>query len=217
MNQHLNPLQAFQWELKQEASKNLAKTLQTLGQIFEQNKAALNEVIGLQGRYERLKRDKRSNLIAFEQAEMLENQILHSVLEIIDNINEQAYTDYQWKNAVFERILVISKSRERNETMKGLLSPRYYREIEFITPEDAPPIATINRFELIVFDDMETDENYFSIYNKLLQHTIPYILYFGTQRVAETYDGKPKAYFANSVFALNPRLQELLMFIKYTH
>ena len=74
----------------------------------------------------------------------------------------------------------------------------------------------IDPYQLIIFDDMETEETYYALYEKYLQAAAPYLLYFGKKRVPDTNSqGELKAYFTNSVFSIHARLQEMFTFLKY--
>ena len=203
--------------LKDLLTQNTGEVLQQLRQIFANKGEAYNEVILLAGRHERLKRTQREGTMSAEEESREINKINKAILELIDKITPEEATAYDLSTAIFLRILVVGKVPEREAELRRLFPERYYKGVAFDATDRPCPAETVNAYELVVFDNHpagEKDDPH-ELLRCYLDETRPYLLYFGPP-LNLLYSYPEKAYFANSIFSLHARLEEMRAYMKYT-
>lgn len=193
----------------------VGQVLQKLQQIFRDNHGKFKQVMIMYGRYNLATEEHRKGLVEQDQYHRKLLQLTDNLLDLIKEITEDEARAYELENGIFTKILVICKSENRKEAMKKLLSERFYKGIVYDTSGEMLALEKVNEFQLIIFDDTETDDSYFDFYNTYLQTAKPYLIYFGKRRVEDSNGKEQKAYFANSIFSLHARIQEMLTFLKY--
>jgi hypothetical protein len=113
--------------------------------------------------------------------------------------------------------LLIPGLRPRLTELRRLFPERYYKGVAFDATGQPCPAETVNAFELVVFDNHpagEKDDPH-ELLRYYLDETRPYLLYFGPP-LSLLYSYPEKAYFANSIFSLHARLEEMRAYLKYT-
>ncbi len=144
--------------------------------------------------------------------------IINRLLKFIDALEE---TDIRktahLQEEIFERILVVCKSPERESFMRKFFPEQYWKGVEYdlVQPRS---IAEINNFNLVVFDNSPFDKDDNELLKYYLNDTAPYLLYFGPTNLPLLYDKQyeGKVYSTNFVFSLHARIQEMLHYLKYT-
>jgi hypothetical protein len=202
--------------LKDLLTQNTGEVLQQLRQVYANNGEACNEVILLAARYERLKRTQREGTMSAEEESREINKINKAILQLIDQITPDEAIAYDLSTSIFQRILVVCKSPEREAELRRLFPERYYKGVEFDATGRPCPAETVNAFELVIFDDYppgEKDDPH-ELLRYYLDETAPYLLYFGPP-LKLLYDYPAKAYFTNSIFSLHARLEEMRAYMKY--
>lgn len=194
----------------------LDEVLQKLRQVFKNDSQKLNEATLLYSRHRIAITSHRKGLVKVEDYNQQILQLINSILELIDEITEEEAIAYELENSIFTKILIVCKNKARKTVMTQLLSDQFYKGVQFDTSGVILPDDEVNKFQLILFDNMDnTDETYFELYKHYLANTAPYLLYFGKGQVPDSNGKKVKAYFANSIFSLHSRIQEMLTFLKY--
>lgn len=198
--------------------RNTGEVLQHLQQVYVKNAEMYNEVILLANRHLALGRNMRKGTINTADAGVELRQINDATLALIDAITSEEAEAYELENAIFNRILVVCKSADREEAMRELFQEQYFKSIEFDVSEKPRRTESTNRFDLIVFDNLPPDskEGPNELLLHYLDHTTPYLLYFG-EPLPLLYKYPQKAYFANSIFSLHARLEEMIKYLKYTN
>lgn len=206
----------LQLQLKNLLIRNTGEVLQALLKVFANNQEAYNEVILQTQRLERLRKAIRKGTAPGSEENTELNTINDAVLSLIDDISPEEAAAYELENAIFKRILVVCKSAEREEYMRRLFPPQYYKGVEYDISEKPRPAASVNQFDLLVFDNTPQggpdDGHELLLY--YLKETAPYLLYFG-QQLNLLWQYPEKAYFANSVFSIHARLEEMMAYLKY--
>ena len=155
------------------AANNIGEVLQTLKKVFEQNNDAYDEVIALQNRYKRLVITQRKGTLSFDEETRLLNNLIANIASIINDITAREEEAYELETAIFTKILIISRTEERSAAMKKLFSEDYYKEVKYLVPKEIVAIEELQPYEIIIFDNMDTDENYFEHYTHCLLYTSP--------------------------------------------
>ncbi len=196
--------------------QNTGEVLQQLQKVFAHNPAAYNEVMLLHMRWQHLQQKQRKGTIAAGDEKLEVNQLNDNILGLIDTITPEEAATYDLENAIFKRILVVCKSAERETAMRALFPEAYFKGVEYDVSEQPRPAASVNRFDLVVFDNTPHGDNEdpHELLKHYLEQTAPYVLYFG-QPLPLLYQYPEKAYFANSVFSIHARIEEMMMYLKY--
>ncbi|MFM9949041.1 MAG: hypothetical protein ACKV1O_13960 [Saprospiraceae bacterium] len=198
--------------------QNTGEVLQHLQKVFSNNPPSYNEVILLHYRLQDLQQKQRKGTLRAEEENVLLRELTDSILSLIDTITPEEAATYDLENAIFKRILVVCKSAEREEYLRALFPEEYFKGVEFDVSERPRPAASVNKFDLVVFDNFPSDDP--NDTNDLLRYylndTKPYLLYFSSQYLPWLGKDYPeKAYFANSVFSIHARIEEMVLYLKY--
>lgn len=199
------------------AATLLDEVLQKLSQVFKNDSDKLNDITLFYTRHNLMSANYRKGLIEPKEHHQQVLQLANSILNLIGEITEEEATAYELENSIFTKILVVCKNEARKATMTHLLSDQFYKGLEFDVTGAMLTEDFINTFQFIIFDDMgNDDDSYYALYNSYLANVNPYLLYFGEKRVSSRNKfNVEKAYFANSIFSLHSRIQEMLTFLKY--
>lgn len=203
--------------LKSLVSDNLGEALQILGKVFANNKDAYNAVVINDAKLKKINAGKLKGTLTSENENLELSKLFDAVLTLIDQITPEEAAAYELENAVFKRILVVCKSAGREEYMRRLFPEQYFKGVEYDVSEKPRPAASVNRFDLVVFDNYPhgAPDDPHDLLKYYLEQTRPYLLYFGSQQLNLLRDYPEKAYFANSIFSLHGRLREMIEFLKY--
>lgn len=203
-------------QLKNLLAQNTGEVLQKLLEIFERNPEAYDEVILLLARYETFRKKIGKSLMSASEEELQASKITHSVLELINQISEEEANAYEASNAIFKRILVVCQTAAREAEMRRLFPDQYFKGVEFDVSKSKRPLASVNRFDLVIFDNNLSDDTGHAkeLLRYYLDEAEPYVLYYGLYEPL-LKDYPDKVYFANSVFSIHARLQEMLSYLKY--
>jgi len=196
--------------------QNTGEVLQHLQKVFSNNPPSYNEVILLHYRLQDLQQKQRKGTLRGEEENVLLRELTDSILSLIDTITDEEAATYDLENAIFKRILVVCKSAEREEYMRALFPEQYFKGVEYEVSERPRAVASVNRFDLVVFDNTPhgDKEDPHELLKYYLEQTTPYLLYFG-QLLPLLYNYPEKAYFANSVFSIHARIEEMVLYLKY--
>lgn len=207
----------LQRQLKDQLIRNTGEVLQQLRQIFANNPESYNEVILISQRFERLKIAIRKGTYAPAEQNLEQNIINDAVLELIDGISDAEAAAFDLANAVFKRMLVVCKSAGREHYMRKLFPETYFKGVEYDISGNQRPASSVDQFDLVIFDNYPPDgpEGGNELLQYYLEQTNPYLLYFGSAQLELLRKFPDKAYFANSVFSLHSRLEEMIRFLKY--
>lgn len=209
----------LQKQLKKTLVQSTGEVLQELQDIFGENDEAFDKVILLATTFNRIEEANEAGTIPDHEYALQLNKLNQSILKLIDKITEEEALAYELSNAVFQRILVVCKSPEREPFMRNLFPKQYYKNVEYDISVAPRPAASVNQFDLVIFDNFpfEGRDAPYELLRYYLDNTAPYLLYFGeplnwlyNQPYAE------KTYFSSSIFSLHPRIQEMILFLKYT-
>lgn len=203
-------------QLKDLLRKNNAEVLQHLQKVFTGNPMSFNAVLSLSMELHHLRMNSIAKRLSNEEETRQQNDIHHRILSLIDTITDAEAAAYEFENAIFKRILVVCKSADREEYMRALFPGQYFKGVEYDISEKPRSVASVNRFDLVIFDNIPHDDNNDLLLYYLGEDIKPYLLYFGKQ-LNLLWEYPEKAYFANSIFSLHARIEEMMTYLKYRH
>jgi len=202
-------------QLKESLIKCTGEALQSLKKVYLNDTENYNTVLLLAGQYNRHKKKRLANLYSNEEEGRVLNILHHRILALIDEITEEESTAYELETSIFKKILAISKNTSRKEAMEALFPNHHFKEMDYILADENITLDLLNQYQILIFDDIETSDAYYALYEQYLKTTKPYLLYFGARRVPDSNGKEIKAYFANSQFSVHSRLQEMINFLKF--
>lgn len=206
----------LQLHLKNLLIRNAGEVLQQLQKVFINNPDTYNMVINLTTRLEKIRKDKIGGTLLQDAENHQLNEINQGILALIDSISPEEAAAYELENAIFKRILVVCKSADRERYMRRLFPSQYYKGVEFDVSEKPRPAASVNQFDLVIFDNFPpgAPADSHELLTYYLTQTEPCILYFG-QTLPLLWQYPEKAYFANAVFSIHARIEEMITYLKY--
>lgn len=208
---------ALHSQLKDRLIKNDGEVLQELKQIFSGDREKHNLVIELSAQLNILRLDSIRGGLSRQDEQAEGTRIRTRILTLIDLITPEEAAAYELENAIFQRLLAVCKVPEREAEMRRLFPKNYYKQVEFDTSGAPLPEDYVNQFDLVIFDNFphgEKDDPQ-DLLRYYLEKTKPYVLYFGAQ-LNLLWQFPEKAYFANSIFSIHARLEEMIKYVKYT-
>jgi len=208
-------MQELKTQLKESLVKCTGEALQSLKKVYAKNAAKYNDVLLLAGQYSRHKKKRIASLYSNEEERRVLTKIHHGLLSLIDEITPEEAAAYDLETSIFKKILSISKTKDRKEAMEKLFPQTHFKEMDYLIADENLTEEKINQYQILLFDDIETSDAYYALYEQYLKTVNPYLLYFGVRRVPDSNGQKIKAYFANSQFSVHSRLQEMIAFLKY--
>lgn len=208
----------LQKQLKEKMLLNLGETLKILSDIFLKDTSTSHDISVVHANHARFEREVRLGKMRHEDERIEFAKFSDSVLSFIQQITEEVAADYDLRNSIFSKILVICRSEARVTVMKKIFSASYYKKITYDISQQPLPLEEIKDYDLLIYDnDPFLDDSH---PHELLRHYLaltphkPYILYSG-QTLKLLYQYPEKAYFSNSIFSIHARIQEMMSFIKY--
>lgn len=203
-------------QLKDQLTKNSGEVLQILRQIFDNNQQYLKEVLVNLAEYNRLKSQDRSGTRTQESLSLSFNKLNSNIFDLIDLITAEEAAAYELGQSIFQHILVVCKSADRKEYMKGLFPAKYYKQLGIDATGTPMLKKEVDVFDLIIFDNhpAEGKDGPNTLLKYYLKETTPYLLYFGPN-LPFLYDYPDRAYFTNSVFSIHARVREMIEYLKY--
>ncbi len=207
-------------DLREQLKKEFPKTipgimLQKLQKVFRDDSENYNNVLLLSSRYEDYKNNRIRGTITEERSQLENSQIKEIILGLISDITDEEASAYELENSIFQRMLIVCRTKEREAYMKNLFPGKFYKEIQVVVGQDKPPLEEVNSFDLIIYDNFadqeHTEQELLKFY---LTQTEPYILYFGPP-LPLLRQFPEKVYFANSVFSIHSRVREMIEYVKY--
>ena len=208
-------MQALKIQLKDSLVKCTGEALQNLKKVYGKNIEKYNDVLLLAGQYSRHKKKKLTNLYTNEEEGRFLTKIHLGILSLIDEITTEEAAAYDLETSIFKKILSISKNTSRKKAMESLFPNTHFKEMDYVIADDSLTVDRMNQYQILLFDDLETSDAYYALYEQYLKTVKPYLLYFGTRRVPDSDGQRIKAYFANSQFSVHARLQEMITYLKY--
>jgi len=202
-------------QLKENSLKSTGEALQKLKQVFVNNKENYNTVLLLANQYKEWKGKKLGGLYSHEEEAREVTKIRQRILLLIDDISDEEAHAYELETSIFKKILSISKTKERKEAIQDLFPKSHFKEMNYVIADEKLTLEKLNQYQILLFDDIETSDNYYALYEQYLKTAKPYLLYFGSRRVPDSNGEEVKAYFANSQFSVHSRLQEMITYLKY--
>ena len=207
-------------DLKNQLKKEFLTTdtklmLQKLLRVFASNPNQHNSAFLLLKRLEKLNTKELRGTLSTEYGELASNKIEESILELIDTITDETALAYELENSIFQRMLIVCRTMEREAYMKNIFPGKFYKEIQVVVGQDKPPLEEVNGFDLVIYDNFADQEDPAQELLKFyLTQTEPYILYFGPP-LPLLRQFPEKVYFANSVFSIHARVREMIEYLKY--
>lgn len=207
----------LQTQLKDRLIKNDGEVLQELKQIFSGDIEKHNLVIELSAQLNILRLDSIRGGLSRQDEQAEGTRIRTRILTLIDLITPEEAAAYDLEKAIFQKLLVVCKIPERKAEMERLFPKSYYKQVKVDGSGSQLPEEYVNQFDLVIFDNFphgEKDDPH-DLLMYYLEKTEPYVLYFGTL-LNLLWQFPEKAYFANSVFSIHARLEEMIKYVKYT-
>lgn len=214
---HKPYVHALQRQLQDLLVQNIPEVLQQLRQIFADNKDSQHDVILQLQRFNLAQSEFNKGILPVEPYKLELNRISSAILNLIDRITPEEAAAFELEEAIFKRILVVCKSAARENAMRDLFPLQYFKGVEFDVSEKPRPAESVNQFDLIIFDnfplgDKDDPQELLRYY---LDNTKPYLLYVGFGPQNPLLNQYPeKTYFANSVFSIHARLNEMIQYLK---
>lgn len=211
----MSTLDRLKLDLKKMIAADIAgNALKKLEQVLNEQGDCYNVFIVLTMDFKRLNR--RLHLGETLSAEL--NGLINRILEFIDQLQEEHLKPTaELQEEIFERILVVCKSKDREAFMRQLFPAQYWKGIAYDI-EQPRPIEEVNQFNLVIFDNSPFDKEDTTLLKYYLDQTSPYLLYFGPTSLPLLYE-KPyegKVYSTNFVFSIHARIFEMINYLKYT-
>lgn len=202
--------------LKSKISFNPLEVLQELHQVFSNNRSSKDAVFNLESRYTRLRTQFNQGILPLTEYNLQLNQIEVALIDLISTINDTEIKDYLFPKAKYHRILVICQDESRLAEMRELFPEVLWKAVEFDSSGTFLAPEFVNTFEILVFDNYmkEPLEHTIALLKYYLTDTLPYVLYFGPYIEWLGKEHHKKAYFANSIFSVHTRLQEMFNYLQ---
>lgn len=210
-------------DLYQKIEKNdLGSCLQDLITFLKPTKLKSERkiLINASRRLKANKDDRHNDVINLSQFRREENKIAKIILDFIDKLETEDFSEENLiKASIYEKILVISYDEDAMKKMKTYFSKHYFVNVFYDFSRRLLESEDLEGFDLLIFDYMhhKNDPTYYNLLEDYLERREIDMLYFGRERLKiieeEAYNFK--TYSANSVFALYPRLWEMIDFKKY--
>ncbi|MCB9293464.1 MAG: hypothetical protein H6559_10115 [Lewinellaceae bacterium] len=200
--------------LKRKVSGNIGNVLKELGAMINPNEKAFNTLIGIEAAFRRLEAQQQLITVSPEQLNVGYASITQSILTFIDSLEEDdILTVRLLQYEVYERILVVVKSKERKQYMQQFFPTDYFRNVYY---EDSGQSQLAKGIDIVLYDD--TPQPGEGVTDELLLHylenTDAVVLYFGRHSPL-VWKYPEKAYATNSVFSLHARIKEMTEYLKY--
>ncbi|MCO6492719.1 MAG: hypothetical protein J5I98_30150 [Phaeodactylibacter sp.] len=200
--------------LKRKVSGNIGNVLKELGAMINPNEKAFNTLIGIEAAFRRLEAQQQLITVSPEQLNVGYASITQSILNFIDSLeDDDILTVRLLQHEVYERILVVVKSKERKQYMQQFFPTDYFRNVYY---DDSALPQPAKGIDIVLYDDTpppgegETD----TLLQHYLENTDAVVLYFGRHSPL-VWKYPEKAYATNSVFSLHARIKETTEYLKY--
>lgn len=192
------------------------EVLQELLEVFKNNNDIYNTVLILMGQARQIKLEMIQDVTSHNQKNQDLTKLHHRILNLIDLITPEEAAAYELENSIFQHILVVCKSKDREEFMTNLISNGIYKNVKYDFTESPQSLTFVNEFDLVIFDNYphETTDDQHELLRYYLDKTAPYVLYFG-KILPLLWKYPKKAYYATSMFSIHARIEEMITFIKY--
>ena len=212
------PLLNFQKELKGQIAKGMVElVLQRLLKIYMGDVNMYDQVIQVKARWDQVMADESTATIYIQDLNLERNKIRKSIIYQINKISQDQFAAYELLNANFQPIMVVCREQQRFENMKELLPKSRYRGIDYAETIDPLTDSKLESFDLLIFDNhpKQLALTIPPLLQYYLEHTEKYILYYG-EHIPKLAKNKyaERVYFANSIFAIHYRLEEMLLYLK---
>lgn len=215
----MSTLHQLKLDLKKMIAANIAgNVLKKLDQVLYEQADCYNNFVMLTMDFKQIEERQIIGGTAADALNIELRSLVNRLLKFIDGLEE---TDIRQtahlQEEIFERILVVCKSAARESFMRTFFPEQYWKGVEYDLGQ-ARPIAEINTFNLVVFDNTPFDKDDHELLKYYLDKTNPYLLYFGPTNLSLLYEKQyeGKVYSTNFVFSLHARIQEMLNYLKYT-
>lgn len=202
-------------KIKKLIVENLGNGIKNLGKIIDPGRLEIyNSFLTMQSNFYRIEEDRILQKASQEYINQAIATLTKNFLDFVDTLHENDLNDVQiMQDEIYERILVVTKSKERRQYMKSFFPVEYFRNVEY---DDSRKPVLAGKYDVIVYDDNpgvkegETD----SLLLHYLENEGPVLLYFGRHSPL-VWKYPEKAYAANSVFSIHARIKELIEYLKY--
>lgn len=191
--------------------------------VLKKSEQAANSLTLLRGRGEDIRRARlSSNISAVEEIDQL-NWLRYQVIELIESLRPNDINDH-----IEIKVLVIAPDEPSRKDMEVYFSKLPLKAEVVISGTG----FTVESYHLLVFDNrilpdmpnlkdenaIEGDDyilhrNHFQAMKNILADTAKYVVHFGERNFLVS-DYREKVYAANSKFALYPRIDEMLKYIR---
>lgn len=210
----MNNFKRLKRDIKRLVASNLGNALKKLGQALVENGDSYNTFISLQAEFNHLKQQAIKGGVTPSEESAHLSKLLARFLDFIDSLYEEDIRPaYHLQEEVYDRILVVCKEAQRVPYLKNFFPETYFKGVAYMPSESN---ADPESFDIIIFDNYphDSDGGEHTLLKSYLSLTRPRLLYFG-KTLPLLYDYPEKAYFANSIFSLHARLEEMFTFLKF--
>ncbi len=200
--------------LKRKVSKNIGNVIQELGAIIDPGQEAFNTLISIQEAFNRLEKQRLQDTVQSGELNVAYGKITERILSFIDSLEEEDILMLRLlQYEIYEKILVVTKNKERKEFMQQFFPTDYFRNVYY---DDSAEPQLAKGIDIVLYDDTpppgegEIDD----LLRHYLENTDAVVLYFGRHSPL-VWKYPEKAYATNSVFSLHARIKEMTEYLKY--
>ena len=201
--------------------RNPEELIQELIKIGDFDSKIKEVIYLLSGQFQDLKEKRIKGILTFEQEIIEQNKIRNNLFEVLQDMDLDTIKQYQLRESIFNRIIIICRDDSRINFMTNLFPEKFYKNVKVLLKEEFSLIPK-EETSLIIYDNFPSDMHSRKIgpflQSVLDNDSIKYILYFGPSPIPElNRKYSNKVYSSNSKFSIHSRLNEMLLFLKYTN
>ena len=214
----MDTLNRLKRDIKRLVASNLGNALKKLGQALDESGDNYNTCISLQAEFNRVKQQSISGGLTPTEESTYLSRVVNRFLDFVDSLEgEDIRPAFQLQEEIYDRILVVCKEAQRVPYLQRFFPEAFFKGVAYLPSDEEPePEPDPESFDIVIFDNHphDSDNGEHALLKDYLSLGKPRLLYFG-QTLPLLYNYPEKAYFANSIFSLHARLEEMLTFLKY--
>lgn len=148
-----------------------------------------------------------------EEVQRSKNDLVRRVLEFVDNLEKEDFQRTEWLlDYIYERIMVVCKSKERTKYLEQFFPIKYFGSLRF---DYSQKKVNVDDVDILIYDDTPSVKDHDDeLLRYFIIETLPVVLYFGRHSQL-VWEYPEKAYATNSVFSLHARIREMINYLKY--
>jgi hypothetical protein len=213
----MKDLKQVKLDLKTGIIKNIGKVFKVLGEdvLRTERNEVYNIYIQLRQEFQRIEKSRLEGILSPETINQNIASVTTRLMNFIDGLKEEDVHAYaSFKESIYDKILVVTYSKERESYLEKFFPELYFRNIEYDSSKEK--LVLDRDIDIIIYDSpkLAKDEidDLLDYYLNLDDESV--ILYFGT--FSRQLLGFPeKAYATNSVFSLHARINEIITYLKF--